>query len=195
MLKLLDNLEEWLIALLMGGATLIIFVAVIHRYAAGLPIPVVQDWLLALNLSWAQEACIYMFVWMAKFGAAYGVRTGIHVGVDVLINHLPDGVRRKFILFGLGAGALFTGVVAAFGASFVWQLAHTDQTVYLASPCGSGLMCFRFLQVAWNFLRTGELPHHDPTQVAGVEKIPDDILRPGTAAEDDLHPLAPGGKP
>jgi len=24
-----------------------------------------------------------MFIWMAKFGAAYGVRTGIHVGVDV----------------------------------------------------------------------------------------------------------------
>jgi len=205
MLKLLDNLEEWLIALLMGGATLLIFVAVIHRYAAGLPIPVVQDWLLALNLSWAQEACIYMFVWMAKFGAAYGVRTGIHVGVDVLINHLPDRARRMCILFGLGAGALFTGVVAVFGASFVWQLAHTDQTspdmelpmwiVYLAIPCGSGLMCFRFLQVAWQFLRTGELPHHDPTQVAGVEKIPDDILRPGMAAEDNLHPLAPGGKP
>src|SRR5271157_1170371 len=105
MLKWLDHLEEWLIALLMGAATLIIFVAVIHRYAAGLPISVVQDWLLAINLSWAQEACIYMFVWMAKFGAAYGVRTGIHVGVDVLINHLPDRVRRKFILFGLVAGA------------------------------------------------------------------------------------------
>jgi C4-dicarboxylate transporter DctQ subunit len=29
-----------------------------------------------------------MFVWMAKFGAAYGVRTGIHVGVDVLINRM-----------------------------------------------------------------------------------------------------------
>jgi C4-dicarboxylate transporter DctQ subunit len=205
MLKLLDHLEEWLIALLMGGATLLIFVAVVHRYAAGLPIPVVQDWLLALNFSWAQEACIYMFVWMAKFGAAYGVRTGIHVGVDVLVNRLPDRARRQCILFGLGAGALFTGVVAAFGASFVWQLAHTDQTspdmelpmwiVYLAIPCGSGLMCFRFLQVAATFFRTGELPHHDPTQVAGVERIPDDILRQGMAVEDNLHPLAPGRKP
>ncbi len=198
MLKWLDHLEEWLIALLMGAATLIIFVAVIHRYAAGLPIPVVQDWLLAINLSWAQEACIYMFVWMAKFGAAYGVRTGIHVGVDVVINHLPERPRRACILFGLCAGALFTGVVAAFGANFVWQLSHTNQTspdmelpmwlVYLAIPLGSGLMCFRFLQVAWNFWRTGELPRHDPTDVAGIEKISDhDIL----AHEDNLHPAAP----
>ena len=50
-----------------------------------------------------------MFVWMAKFGAAYGVRTGIHVGVDVMINALPTSMRARFVLFGLLAGALFTG--------------------------------------------------------------------------------------
>ena len=32
--------------------------------------------------------------------------------------------------------------------------------VYLAIPLGSYLMCFRFLQVAWSFWRTGELPVH-----------------------------------
>src|SRR6202140_3606565 len=111
MLKVLDHLEEWLIALLMGGATVLIFVAVIHRYAAGMPIPVVQDWLLSLNLSWAQEACIYMFVWMAKFGAAYGVRTGIHVGGDVLVNRVPARSRKQVILFSLLCGAFFTAVV------------------------------------------------------------------------------------
>ena len=47
------------------------------------------------NFTWAQELCIYMFVWMAKFGAAYGVRTGIHVGVDVAINRLNPNSRRS----------------------------------------------------------------------------------------------------
>ena len=103
MLRFLDHLEEWMIATMMGGATLIIFVAVLHRYAAGLPIPVVQDALLAINLSWAQELCIYMFIWMAKFGAAYGVRTGIHVGVDVLINALPAPARRAYVDAGADA--------------------------------------------------------------------------------------------
>jgi C4-dicarboxylate transporter DctQ subunit len=69
-----------------------------------------------------------MFVWMAKFGAAYGVRTGIHVGVDVMVNQLPDRTRAKFIIFGLLAGAFLTGIVGTFGASFVGQLAHTDST-------------------------------------------------------------------
>jgi C4-dicarboxylate transporter DctQ subunit len=36
-------------------------------------------------------------------------------------------------------------------------------------PLGSYLMCFRFLQVAWNFWRTGHLPHTDETEVEGIE--------------------------
>ena len=34
-MKFLNHLEEWFITFLMAGATLIIFVAVGHRYAAG----------------------------------------------------------------------------------------------------------------------------------------------------------------
>jgi len=178
MTRILDHLEEWLIATLMGAATIIIFVAVLHRYASGLAIPGVQDWLLRLNLSWAQELTIYLFVWMAKFGAAYGVRTGIHVGVDVLVNRLDPPRRRAMILFGLMAGALFTGLIAAFGSAFVAELSTTSSTsevlelpiwmVYLAIPVGSALMCLRFLQVAWRFARSGELPVHDHAHVEGL---------------------------
>ena len=177
-MKFLDHLEEWFIAFLMAAATLIIFVAVVHRYASGLPIPVVQDVLLRINTSWAQELTIYLFVWMAKFGAAYGVRTGIHVGVDVLINRLHTPLKKKFILFGLLAGACFTGIIAALGADFVYELSGTSSTsevlelpiwiVYLAIPLGSSLMCFRFLQVSWNFARGGELPVHDHAHVEGL---------------------------
>ena len=177
-MKFLDHLEEWFIAFLMAAATLIIFVAVVHRYASGLPIPVIQDFLLRLNTSWAQELTIYLFVWMAKFGAAYGVRTVIHVGVDVLINRLNTPLKKKFILFGLLAGASFTGVIAALGADFVYELSGTSSTsevlelpiwiVYLAIPLGSSLMCFRFLQVSWNFARGGELPVHDHAHVEGL---------------------------
>jgi len=172
----------------MGAATLLIFVAVVHRYASTVSIPGVQDWLLKINLSWAQELCIYMFIWMAKFGAAYGVRTGIHVGVDVLINRLPDKYRAKFIIFGLLAGALFTGVIGTLGAQFVWDIAHTEEVsadlelpmwiVYLAIPCGSYLMCFRFLQVAWTFVRTGTLPHHDASHVEGLDEAASNALHP-----------------
>jgi C4-dicarboxylate transporter DctQ subunit len=184
MMKVLDRLEEWLITFLIGAATLLIFVAVVHRYSLDMSAEwgwdVIYDWLFEINLSWTQELCIYMFVWMAKFGAAYGVRTGIHVGVDVLIINLPEWARSKFVIFGLLAGALFTGLIGSFGANFVWHLAHTEQItpdlempvwiVYLAIPLGSFLMCFRFLQVAWSFIRTGELPRHEHAHVEGLDE-------------------------
>ena len=178
-MKLLDHLEEYFIAVLMAAATLITFTAVVHRYLSGIEIPVVQDALIKLNMSWAQELTIYLFVWMAKFGAAYGVRSGIHVGVDVLVNRLSDKNKKVFILISLGAGALFTAVVGTLGANFVWGMSQTDQTssdlempiwiVYLAIPLGSYLMSFRFMQVAWHYVRTGDLPKHDHSHVEGLD--------------------------
>jgi len=177
MLRILDRLEEILISTLIAAATLLIFVAVVHRYGSG--IPFLYPILFPIDLGWAQEVCIYMFVWMAKFGAAYGVRTGIHVGIDVLVNAVRPSIRRKLVLFSLFCGALFTVIVGTMGAKFVIGLYGTDQVspdleiprwfVFLCIPLGSYLMCFRFLQVAWHFWQTGELPHHDPGQVEGVE--------------------------
>jgi C4-dicarboxylate transporter DctQ subunit len=34
-------------------------------------------------------------------------------------------------------------------------------------------MCFRFLQVGWNFFRTGDLPHHDHAVVDGLDEVTD----------------------
>jgi len=177
LLRILDRLEEVLIAGLMAAATLLIFVAVVHRYGTG--VPFLYPYLIRIHLSWAQELCIYMFVWMAKFGAAYGVRTGIHVGVDVLVNQLGATSRRRVVLFSLLCGALFTAVVGTMGAKLVLGLFLTDQVsadlelprwiVFLCVPLGSYLMCFRFLQVASAFWKTGELPHHDVSRVEGIE--------------------------
>ena len=184
--RILDRLEEWIIATLIGAATIVTFVAVVHRYGASnsavlarwaaarhlVLLHDVADWvyvnLAALHLSWAQELATYMFVWMAKFGAALGVRTGIHVGVDVLVNRLSPAARRPVIVFALLCGALFTGVIGTLGAIYVHDL-DPDQVspelewpswiIYLCIPLGSYLMCFRFLQVMWRFLRTGLVPH------------------------------------
>ena len=43
--------------------------------------------------------------------------------------------------------------------------------VYLAVPLGSSLMCFRFIQVLRNYLRTGEVPHHDHGHVDGLDEV------------------------
>jgi TRAP-type C4-dicarboxylate transport system permease small subunit len=202
--RILDRLEEWIIATLIGAATVLTFVAVVHRYGASNSANLAR-WagthhlvllqhvarsvylsLAAINLSWAQELATYMFVWMAKFGAALGVRTGIHVGVDVFVNRLSPSARKPVIVFALLCGALFTGVIGTLGAVYVYEL-DPDQVspelewpswiIYLCIPLGSYLMCFRFLQVMWLFLRTGKVPH----QGHGIEyEAPEDA--PAVAA-------------
>jgi len=202
LMKILDHLEEWIITFLMGGATLLIFFSVLHRYGTSLPIPGVQDWLLSLHFEWAQELAIYMFVWMAKFGAAYGVRKGVHVGVDVLVSRLPEAWRRNTTVLALVCGALFTGIIGTLGLRFVWEngmhyatynflgwnvgdltegpttpdLEWPTWFVYSVVPMGSYLMCFRFLQVLVAYLRTGEMPHHDEGHVEGLDDGENDEL-------------------
>jgi TRAP-type C4-dicarboxylate transport system permease small subunit len=184
--RILDRLEEWIICVLMAAATFITFVAVVHRYGASNSV-VLATWanahgltwlgdaadavylsLTSINLSWAQELATYMFVWMAKFGAALGVRTGIHVGVDVFVKRLAPEARKPVIMFALACGALFTGVIGTLGAVYVYEL-DADQVspelewpswiIYLCIPLGSYLMCFRFLQVMWRYHDSGLVPH------------------------------------
>ncbi len=166
--RALDHIEEWLIAGFMAAATLIIFAAVLHRQSVA--VPWLWKYAAALNFSWAQELCIYLFIWMAKFGAAYGVRTGIHIGVDALVNALRPALRRAMVTIALSLGAFFTGIIAILGARWVWFVHGTGQispdlewpmwVIYLCIPLGSSLMCYRFLQVMVRFLRSGELPAH-----------------------------------
>ena len=202
--RILNRLEEWIIVTLMAAATVLTFIAVAHRYGASnsaglarwagihhlLWLKAAANWvyieLAAVNLSWAQELATYMFVWMAKFGAALGVRTGIHVGVDVFVKKLSPAARTPVIVFALLCGALFTGVIGTLGAVYVHEL-DSDQVspelewpswiIYLCIPLGSYLMCFRFLQVMWRYLRTGYVPH----QGHGVEyEEPHDAPPPAT---------------
>jgi len=100
------------------------------------------------------------------------------VGVDVLVDRLSPAARKPVIVFALLCGALFTGVIGSLGAVYVYEL-DADETsqelewpswmIYLCIPLGSYLMCFRFLQVTWRFLRTGYNPHHG--HAAEVESV------------------------
>lgn len=159
--RILDRLEEWLILSFMAAATLVTFVSVAMRYTLG------------TGFTWATELTIYLFIWMAKFGAAYGVRTGIHVGVDYVVNKVEGAKKRFLVISGLFLGVFFTGVIAFFGARWVIFMHGTGQVspdlewpmwiIYLAIPFGSGLMCYRFIQALTKYLKHGETTSAGPT--------------------------------
>ncbi len=209
MLRFLDRLEEVLIATLIAVATVLIFLAVTHRFTIGAAADLVGyaranemeglaafakstfKLISALKMTWAQEACIYLFVWMAKFGAAYGVRTGIHVGVDILAERLTGAKRKLITTIAMSGGVLFTAILTWIGTDFVIHIHSGGQTssdleipmwiVYLAVPLGSALMCFRFIQALHKFLTTGEIAHHDHGAVDGLDDTPQDFAKGGQA--------------
>jgi C4-dicarboxylate transporter DctQ subunit len=209
MLRLLDRLEEVLIATLIAVATVLIFLSVTHRFAIGFAadlvafarsneMPGLMEYarstfkaVNALKMTWAQEACIYLFVWMAKFGAAYGVRTGIHVGVDILAERLEGAARRTITTIAMSGGVVFTAIITWIGTDFVLHVRQGGQTspdlempmwiIYLAVPLGSALMCFRFLQALHLFLTTGEVAHHDHGAVDGLDDEAEDLAKGGHA--------------
>ena len=156
--RILDRLEEIMITTFMATATLVTFAAVTMRYVGG------------TGISWAQELTIYLFIWMAKFGAAYGVRTGIHIGVDFVVNAARPSIKRLLIITAMSLGVIFTGVISYFGARWVIFIYGTGQispdlewpmwVIYLAIPFGSGLMCYRFIQAILLFLKTGHIHSH-----------------------------------
>jgi len=158
--RVLDRLEEWLILSFMAAATLTTFVSVALRYLMG------------TGFTWATELTIYLFIWMAKFGAAYGVRTGIHVGVDYVVNKAGPRLKKFLIITAMWLGILFTGTIAFFGARWVIFIHGTGQVspdlewpmwiIYLAIPFGSGLMCYRFIQALVRFLFRGETTSAGP---------------------------------
>lgn len=164
--RILDRLEEWLIAVLMAAATIVIFLSILHRES--LRVDALWEYSRHIHFSWAQELCIYLFIWMAKFGAAYGVRTGIHIGVDVLVLSVGEAARRRLISLALALGAVFTAVIAVVGTRWVLFIHGTGQVspdlewpmwiVYLCIPLGSALMCYRFVQVLGGYRRSGVLP-------------------------------------
>ncbi|WP_041795334.1 TRAP transporter small permease [Pararhodospirillum photometricum] len=208
-LRILDRLEETLISVLMAAAVVLIFVAVLHRYSLGVASDLVGygrshdlPWLAnaarevfrsinSLKLTWAQETCIYLFIWMAKFGAAYGVRQGIHVGVDILVERLHGAARRRLTLLAMSGGILFTAVVLVISAEFVWNVRLGGQLspdlempmwlIYLAVPLGSALMCFRFIQAFWRYFTTGYIAHHDHSTVDGLDDEAKDLAEGGHA--------------
>lgn len=89
--RITDQIEETSIAICLGLMTLITFANVIARY------------LFNANILWALETTVFLFAWLVLLGASYGVKKHFHIGVDVLINAVPQGVRKVFALIAVTA--------------------------------------------------------------------------------------------
>ncbi len=105
--RAITNIEESLIAILLGLMTLITFANVIARYVFN------------TNILWALETTVFLFAWLVLLGASYCVKTNAHLGVDVITSALPKAGRRAVGLVAVGLSLLFSGLLT-YGAWDYW---------------------------------------------------------------------------
>jgi len=80
--RIINSIEESIIAILLAAMTLLVFVEVVLRFGFG------------TGVMWAQEVTLHLSAWMVLFGVSYGLKVGSHIGVDALVKILPSKARR-----------------------------------------------------------------------------------------------------
>ena len=80
--RITDEIEETLIAVILGLMTLITFANVVVRYV------------FEGNILWALEVTVFLFAWLVLLGMSYGVKHSLHIGVDVLLNVFNKTIRK-----------------------------------------------------------------------------------------------------
>ncbi len=89
--RVVNELEETAIAVLLGLMVIITFINVVLRYGFN------------TGLIWGLEATTFLFAWLVLFGLSYAVKITAHLGVDAVLNAVPHGARR---LLGILAAAI-----------------------------------------------------------------------------------------
>ncbi|MBL4769158.1 MAG: TRAP transporter small permease [Rhodobacteraceae bacterium] len=94
--KVINEIEETIIAVLLGLMTLITFANVIARFVFN------------SNILWALELTVFLFAWLVLLGASYAVKKHAHLGVDAIVNILSPGPRRILALISVTACLVFS---------------------------------------------------------------------------------------
>ena len=122
--RVVNEIEETAIAVILGLMTIITFINVVLRYGFN------------TGIIWGLEATTFLFAWLVLFGVSYAVKVTANLGVDAVINLFPAPVRRFLALV---AAAVFIayGVLLLKGAWDYWaNFANLPQTTGRWFPTG-----------------------------------------------------------
>ena len=97
--RIVSEIEETAIALILGLMTIITFINVVLRYGFN------------TGLIWGLESVTFLFAWLVLFGMSYAVKVTAHLGVDAVMNLFSEGPRKVL--------ALIAGVVCVIYAALL----------------------------------------------------------------------------
>ena len=112
-----DQIEESLIAIILGAMTLITFANVIARYVFN------------SNILWALETTVFLFAWLVLIGASYAVKKNMHIGVDIIVRAMPPAMQKYLAIVAVIACLAFSFLVM-YGAFQYWLPFAGDRAWY-----------------------------------------------------------------
>jgi TRAP-type C4-dicarboxylate transport system permease small subunit len=148
--KVLDNGVEWLCLVLMAVLAFDLMLGVFSRYV------------LFSTFTWYDEIARACFVWVVFLGAAVGVKRGAHFGLHLLVDMLPESVRRLAAFVTPLVIITFSSVLVVQGLAFL-EFGRFQQLpvmgiskiwIYAAMPVGGALMIIYSLQSLWRMVRS-----------------------------------------
>jgi C4-dicarboxylate transporter DctQ subunit len=158
MRTLWDNLEEYLILLLLPSMTAVVLAATLARYT---------EW---FSMFWGEELARYMMVYLGYLGIALAMKRQVHIGVTALTDKVQSRKgKRILLLFQTLIILLFCGVISKFLFSIIARQHSIGQVSpaleipiwipYAAVPLGMLLLAARACQVfreQWRKLNNAE---------------------------------------
>ena len=119
--RVVNGIEETLIAFLLGAMTLLTFANVVVRYVFNSP---VGGWIervtgldLPTEILWGLEVTLILFAWLVLYGISYGFKITAHLGVDAVLNMTQPPTRRALVI----AASLITVVYALLLLKGAWD--------------------------------------------------------------------------
>ena len=142
--RALGRAESAFIGAALAFTSALLFANVILRYIFLAPI------------NWAEEATLYLMVWIVFVGGSVAVRTRGHIAIDLLPLLLSPANRRRLAIGVALAALVFFAVFFWYSGQHVLRVRSSGQSTpvmgapmwltYLAMPVGGFLMGLRTLQ-------------------------------------------------
>jgi C4-dicarboxylate transporter DctQ subunit len=149
-MRWVEQLEEYLLAVLLAVMVSITFMQVIARY------------IFNYSFVWALEVTTVLFAWLIFIGMSYGVRVGSHIGVDALVKSLGPKAARIVGSIAAVLCIVYAVIVTIGGYQYVKKMHDVGILMQdvpieqwiprLVLPIGFSLLALRFAQVLYRLL-------------------------------------------
>jgi C4-dicarboxylate transporter DctQ subunit len=191
--RVINQLEEGIISLLLVTMTLIVFVEIVLRYVFG------------VGLLWAEEVTLHMSGWLVLFGASYGVKVGSHINVDTIVRLMPSQWQRIVTLVAVAFALIYCALILEgswvyLAKLFKYGVKMQDVPIpkYYAHSIlliGFVLLAFRLLQVGWQVFKGEADGFRTSDEAKEALKLMEEEKRAEAEKEAARAGQSQGGKP